>query len=222
MDYREKRDMAWKTFKGENDADLGMTLTDFLNFKQPLPAHGDTWGNWQYNAKTMVLTHRPENYGIDLEECTSSAELSDKIFQLCNKVWMNPTEIGHMIQALNDLLRPQATLCSFGQDKKFDPRRHALAFNYKNMPTPEQQREYLRLSGQLGAIGRRHYSELPKGSASLALTVNDGKVLVEAYDNRGNQIGTVPNAATSSVFRSELENAFVRVTLPDENVIAIL
>jgi len=93
---------------------------------------------------------------------------------------------------------------------------------FKIMPTPEQQREYTRLSGQLSAIGRRHYRELPKGSASLALTVNNGKMLVEAYDNLGKVIGTVPNAATSSAFRSDLETAFSQATLPNENVIAIL
>lgn len=90
------------------------------------------------------------------------------------------------------------------------------------MPTPEQQREYTRLSGLLQAIGHRHYKELPKGSASLALTVNDGKVLVEAYDNRGKQIGTVPNATTSKAFCSDLEASFARAKLPDENVVAIL
>jgi hypothetical protein len=31
---------------------------------------------------------------------------------------------GDMLQALNDLLDPQANLCSFGQDKKFDATKH--------------------------------------------------------------------------------------------------
>lgn len=120
MDYREKRDTAWEMFKRENGADLGISLTDFLKFKEPRPTHGDTWGNWQFDANVMVLTFLPEDYEIALEECTSSAELSDRIFQLCNKTWMTPTDLGHMVQALDDLLHPQANLCSFGQDKQFD------------------------------------------------------------------------------------------------------
>jgi hypothetical protein len=91
-----------------------------------------------------------------------------------------------------------------------------------NMPTPQQQREYTRISDQLQAIGQRHFKELPNGSASLALTVNGGKVIVEVYDDLGKVIGTVPNAATSSALRSDLEAAFARAILPDENVIAIL
>jgi hypothetical protein len=86
------------------------------------------------------------------------------------------------------------------------------------MPTPEQQQEYVRLSGQLQSIGQRYFKELPHGSKSLVLTVNQGNVLVEAYDRMGKKLGDIPNAWTSSEFRSELENAFAQVTLPDENI----
>jgi hypothetical protein len=87
-----------------------------------------------------------------------------------------------------------------------------------DMLTPEQQREFARLSTQLQSIGQRYFKELPHGSVSLVLTVNQGNVLVEAYDRMGRKLGDIPNQWTSSEFRSELENAFGKVTLPDENI----
>jgi hypothetical protein len=90
------------------------------------------------------------------------------------------------------------------------------------MPTPEQQREYTRLSSQLQAIGLRHMKELPVGATSLSLTVPNGKIVVDVYDRAGKQIGTVPNERTSSTLRSELESSFLRATLPDDSIVAPL
>ena len=87
-----------------------------------------------------------------------------------------------------------------------------------HMPTPEQQKEYTRLSAQLQSIGQRYFKELPHGSMSLVLTVNQGSVLVEAYDRMGRKLGDIPNQWTSNEFRSELETAFAELTLPDENI----
>jgi hypothetical protein len=90
------------------------------------------------------------------------------------------------------------------------------------MPTPEQQREYTRLSGLLQDIGIRHRKELPRGAVSLAVTVNGGEVSVEVYDNGGKLIGTVPCDSPSLALRNDLDRAFANVILPDENVIAII
>jgi hypothetical protein len=79
------------------------------------------------------------------------------------------------------------------------------------MPTPEQRREYTRLSGLLQDIGMRYRKELPRGSKSLAVTVNGGKVLVEVYDIGGKVIGKVPNESTSFALRNDLERAFGNV-----------
>jgi hypothetical protein len=86
------------------------------------------------------------------------------------------------------------------------------------MLTPEQQKEYTRLSALLQSLGQRYFKELPHGSVSLVLTVNQGNVLVEAYDRMGRKLGDIPNQWTSSEFRSDLEQAFAQVTLPDENI----
>jgi hypothetical protein len=93
---------------------------------------------------------------------------------------------------------------------------------FKNMPTPEQQREYTRLSGLLMAIGQRHYKELPKGTVSLSLTLGGSKIVVEAYDKLGKQIGTVPNETTSSVLRSDLELTFTKETFSDDAIVVIV
>jgi hypothetical protein len=91
------------------------------------------------------------------------------------------------------------------------------------MPTPEQQREYARLSGLLQAIAMRYYWELPNGSTSLLMKVENGKVLVEAYDQHGKHVGTVPNESTSSAFCAALEGTFSLVTSPDpDGIIAII
>jgi hypothetical protein len=69
------------------------------------------------------------------------------------------------------------------------------------MLTSEQQEEYARLSSLLQSIGQRYFQELPHATVTLVLTVNDRRVLVEAYDRMGRKLGDVPNE-------------------PDENVVA--
>lgn len=91
------------------------------------------------------------------------------------------------------------------------------------MPTPEQQRLYTRLSGQLQAIGMHYYRELPTGATSLLMKVSQGKVLVEVYDQQGKMIGAVPNENTSAAFHSDLQKTFSRAVSPDpDGVVAIL
>jgi len=90
------------------------------------------------------------------------------------------------------------------------------------MPTPEQQREYTRLSRQLQAIGHRYLKELPNGAASLSLTVANGIVTVDVYDRMGKQLGTVPNESTSGSLRSDLETAFKHATMFEDPIIAPL
>ena len=89
--------------------------------------------------------------------------------------------------------------------------------------TPEQQKVYTKLSGQLQAIGLHYKAELPGGSTSLLMKVNDGKVVVEAYDRQGKLIGTVPNEKTTPSFRALLHSTFEHSVSPDpDGVVAIL
>lgn len=91
------------------------------------------------------------------------------------------------------------------------------------MPTPEQQKAYTKLPGQLQAIGLRYKAELPSGSTSLLMTLEGGNVRVEVYDRLGKIIGTVPNEKTSHAFRSALQSTFEHTVSPDpDGVIAMI
>jgi hypothetical protein len=91
------------------------------------------------------------------------------------------------------------------------------------MPTPEQQRLYTRLSGQLQAIGLHHFGELPSGATSLLMKVKGGKVIVECHDGHGKNIGTLPNDKTSAALRSDLDRTFSQSVSPDpDGVVAII
>jgi len=87
------------------------------------PKHGDAWGDWWYNADNFTLEYKSwQHYYVDLERCTTSAETMDWIFQIATKSWATPEVLGHLIQALDDVLEPQANLCSGGSNKTMDVR----------------------------------------------------------------------------------------------------
>jgi hypothetical protein len=91
------------------------------------------------------------------------------------------------------------------------------------MPSPDQQREYTRLSALLQAIGIRHRAELPSGATSLLMKVIDGNVLVEVYDRMGKRIGDIPDTKTSSALRAALQQTFNSAVSPDhDGVVAII
>lgn len=98
----------------------------------PDPRDKDCWGPWRYKKETLVLEYVPRDrhwwYEVDLERCKTSAQVLDWIFQVSNKhrSRVSAEDIGYLIDALQDLLHPQANLCSFGQDMKFDTTRYLL------------------------------------------------------------------------------------------------
>ena len=73
-------------------------------------------GPWTYNSDTLTIDH-DNGYQIDLEQCTTSAEVLDWICQIAEKTWgSEPAVLGQLVLMINNLLRPQATLCSSGQE----------------------------------------------------------------------------------------------------------
>ena len=86
------------------------------------PAHGACWGTWRYDAALLTLTHDGAGYEIDLETCTHSARVLDWIFQVTAKRWCTAHDAHLLLLALDELLYPQATLCSFGQSKTLNVR----------------------------------------------------------------------------------------------------
>ena len=72
-------------------------------------------------------------YAVDLETCTSSAQVLDWIFQIEGKYMDIPEEqvTPGLVSLLNDILHPQSTLCSMGQDRRLTkPRIRKLVDEY--------------------------------------------------------------------------------------------
>lgn len=77
------------------------------------------WGPWRLNPATACLElHHGDGwrYEVDLERCNSTGELCDWIFQVNGKCYAedDPDVIAGLVNALDDILEPQARLCSFG------------------------------------------------------------------------------------------------------------
>jgi hypothetical protein len=103
------------------------------------PVHGDTWGRFTFDREVFVLRHTLYGREIDLEDCTSSARAMDWIFQISNKTWMSTEDRGQLLEALQDLLRPQANLCSFGRDRYFkNIREYLLAHTGPSLEKSEE------------------------------------------------------------------------------------
>lgn len=86
-----------------------------------------SWGPWKLDPETFELYTDPASvgysYAVDLETCTTSAEVLDWIFQINTKQWApddhgNAIIVAGLIRALRDLLDPQAHLCSSGLSKR--------------------------------------------------------------------------------------------------------
>lgn len=70
------------------------------------------WGAWVFNPKNYTLGHATEGYEIDLDEINSSAAMLDWIFQILGKKWATAKVMHDLLQALDDILGPQANYCS--------------------------------------------------------------------------------------------------------------
>jgi hypothetical protein len=80
------------------------------------------WGNWRLETASLELMHATDEYRIDLERMNSAAQILDWIFQINKK----PREVypaqdlADLLQALQDILDPQANLCGGGAGKRLD------------------------------------------------------------------------------------------------------
>jgi hypothetical protein len=139
MDYPEKVKKLWDEAKGAELAISGTRLME-IYATIPYPIHGDRWGKWEFDAKRLCLVFDGAGgYEVDLEEMTTSAQMLDWIFQVSNKAWAERKDVGDLIQALEDLLHPQGTLCSGGiggqSGKEFNPTDY-LKKHLKNHVSP--------------------------------------------------------------------------------------
>jgi hypothetical protein len=79
----------------------------------------DSWGPWELDTAVYVLRmDEPFGYEVDLEECTTSARVLDRIVQVAHKTDADDATIAGLVRALGDILSPQANLCSFGASKR--------------------------------------------------------------------------------------------------------
>ena len=62
----------------------------------------------------------PGEYEVDLERCTTSAQVLDWIVQVSKKTWATDAIVADLVRALDDVLDMQGTLCPFGQARIVD------------------------------------------------------------------------------------------------------
>lgn len=106
-----------------------MTAAQLVHeYQEPRLFNGRRWGSWTLDTKRLCLVFEAEpvwreaepsryraylgHYEIDLERIGSSATVLDWIFQIRGKTWATPTVLRDLINALHDILDPQANLCS--------------------------------------------------------------------------------------------------------------
>jgi hypothetical protein len=89
------------------------------------------WGNWMFDTKHFVLTHRRSGYSIHLADCRDAAEVLDWIAQVRGKTWAGAHDVNDLVEALDEILGLQANICSNGKSKRVDPRRVAATRGYR-------------------------------------------------------------------------------------------
>ena len=69
-------------------------------------------GGWTYDPKMLVLNYAKgcDEYEVDLEGCSTAADVLDWICQVASKNWASSEVVGDLVAILQRLLRPQATL----------------------------------------------------------------------------------------------------------------
>lgn len=80
-----------------------------------------SWGPWKLDPSARVLyvdDPCPYRYEVHLDRCTTSAEVLDWICQVAGKTWANDATLAGLVRALDDVLAPQANLCSGGRSKR--------------------------------------------------------------------------------------------------------
>jgi len=101
------------------------------------------WGGWYFGKKHLTLdlletphgtyTHEDPFYQIDLEKINSSPKMLDWIFQVNGKnLKMYGFDVCQsLINAFDEIFKPQKNCCSYGADKKFDGSK--IAKEYRNL-----------------------------------------------------------------------------------------
>lgn len=94
----------------------------------------DDWGPWKLDTEHLVLVREAPRregggYEVDLEECKTSAEVLDWICQVAMKLWADERTVAGLVRAIQDILNPQAHLCSSGKSRTLSRARIAELAN---------------------------------------------------------------------------------------------
>ena len=78
-------------------------------------------GCWGKDGDSLVHTrhdcpHNSIDYDIPLDECSTSAQALDWIFQWYGKVWCTPECMYNLLTIIEHTIHPQARLCSMGRE----------------------------------------------------------------------------------------------------------
>jgi hypothetical protein len=79
---------------------------------------------WKYRKsnRTLTLAMKP-GYEVDLDRCTTSAQVLDWIAQVAKKTWATRKIIADLVLMLDRCLDLQANICSWGIDHPFDAKK---------------------------------------------------------------------------------------------------
>jgi len=121
MDYRDVKKRYWAKVWPTGTI---ISCKDLLAQKGPRkPRHGERWGNWEWDSKTKELLFMGVDgtsgpcYSVYLDEMKTSAQCLDWIFQTYQKRWCSRDDAHALLDAIKDLVNPQARLCSFGVER---------------------------------------------------------------------------------------------------------
>jgi hypothetical protein len=107
------------------------TLGEFLA-EGPPPVDRSRWGGWRLEnwgergdehghpgGWHLVYSAYPGGgrYPVELERFASSGNMLDMVMQVAGKRWVDDACLAGFVRALNDILAPQANLCTFGANK---------------------------------------------------------------------------------------------------------
>jgi len=105
-----------------------MTMEQILNeYAPPELFHGRRWGSWTLDTERWCLVFEAHplwrdtesskylgyfgHYEVDLERIHDSAALADWIFQIREKAWATSRVLRDLLNALDDVIDVQASLC---------------------------------------------------------------------------------------------------------------
>ncbi len=81
------------------------------------------WGDWYFEPDRLELVLDRAGcveYVVDLEMCTSAARVLNQLVEIAGKPWIQAMDVHGLLNALDDLLRIQITLCPDDSESRLD------------------------------------------------------------------------------------------------------